>query len=42
MNEMPRDKMASGTADTELFVQGKSSGAEPLGQAMATVEVVRE
>lgn len=36
-NETPRDRIAPGAADIELFVHGRSSGVDPFEQAMATV-----
>jgi hypothetical protein len=40
-NEMPLERIVP-AADTELFVQGRSNGTEPLGQAMATSIASRE
>jgi hypothetical protein len=41
-NEMPLDSIVP-AADTELFVQGRSKGVEPLGQAISisTVSLLR-
>jgi len=34
-NEMPLDRIVP-AAETELFVQGRSSGIEPFGHAMVS------